>query len=227
MNQPNNAAIIAHFFLGSIEVLNSAPSHPSEFEKKQHCTLHLIMSAPGPATGDAGDEADDGAALQGENNNNTGDVLGYVPTNWDRQLPAATGSVEKAMEYTKTTAELRADATSFRQLLVTQQSDTRDINGNDSFFTALVSVPDSNKVKVIYRLVMGTAGIGHVSEVSGKLLALFDKGGGVLGPTQFVVLDAQLRVKMELLNLTSAEVATVFRLVNHTVKQQVARESNI
>ena len=88
----------------------------------------------------------------------------------------------------------------------------RDLNGDDSFFTALVSVPDSNKVKVIYGLGMGTAGIGHVSEVSGKLLALFDKGGGVLGPTQFVVLDAQLRVKTELLNLTSAEVATVFGL---------------
>ena len=54
----------------------------------------------------------------------------------------------------------------------------RDINGDDSFFTALVLVPDSNKVKVIYGLGMGTAGIGHISAVSGKLLALLGEGGG-------------------------------------------------
>ena len=74
---------------------------------------------------------------------------------------------------------------------------------------------------------MGTAGIGHVSEVLGKLLALLGKGGGVLGPAQSIVLDAQPRVKTDLLNLTSAEVATVFGLGNHTVEQQVARERNI
>ena len=68
----------------------------------------------------------------------------------------------------------------------------RDLNGNDSFFTALVLVPDSNKVKVIYGLGMGTTGIGHVLAVSAKLLALFGEGGGVQGPVQSIVLDAQL-----------------------------------
>ena len=84
MTQPNTAAILAHFVLVSSEVLNSAPSHPSEFKKRQHYTLQLIMSAPDPATGVAGGRAGDGAALQGENYNNPGDVLGYVHTNWDR-----------------------------------------------------------------------------------------------------------------------------------------------
>ena len=71
----------------------------------------------------------------------------------------------------------------------------RDINGDDSFFTALVLVPDSNKVKVIYGLGMGTTEIGHVLAVSTKLLAIFGKGGGFPGPAQSIVLDAQLRVK--------------------------------
>ena len=58
----------------------------------------------------------------------------------------------------------------------------RDLNGDDSFFTELVSVPDSNTVKVIYGLGMGTAGIGHVSAVLGKLLALLGKGEGSWDP---------------------------------------------
>ena len=74
---------------------------------------------------------------------------------------------------------------------------------------------------------MVTTGIGHVSTASGKLLALFGEGWGVLGPTQFIVLDAQLRVKTEPLSLTLAEESTVFGLGNHTVEQQVAMVSNV
>ena len=99
------------------------------------------------------------------------------------------------MEANKTPAELRTEATAFHQFLVTQQSDMRDLNGDEYFFTALVLLPDSNKFKVIYGIGMGTAVIGHVSTVSGKLLALCGEGGGVLGPAQSIVLDAQLRVK--------------------------------
>ena len=99
------------------------------------------------------------------------------------------------MEATKTPAELSSEAAVFHQLLGMQQSDMRYLNGDDSFFTALVFLPDSNKFKVIYGLGMSTAVIGHVSEVSGKLLALFGEGGGFLGPAQSIVLDAQLRVK--------------------------------
>ena len=185
------------------------------------------MSAPSPTTGDAGGGASNGAAQKSTNKNNPGNVMGCVPTHWDRQLPAAIGSVAKTMEDTKTPAELRAEATVFHQLLGIQQSDMRYLNGDESFFTALVLVPDLKKVKVIYRLGMVTTGIGHVSTASGKLLALFGEGWGVLGPTQFIVLDAQLRVKTEPLSLTLAEESTVFGLGNHTVEQQVAMVSNV
>ena len=74
---------------------------------------------------------------------------------------------------------------------------------------------------------MGTTGIGHVLAVSAKLLALFGEGGGFLVPAQSIVLDEHLRVKTELLNLPFSEDATVFGLGNHTVEQQVARESNV
>ena len=193
--------------------------------KRKYYTLHLIMSVPGPVTGDAGGGAGGGAAQKSANKNNPVNLLGYVPTHWDRQIPEATGSVAKSMEATKTPAELRIEATALHQLLVAQQSGMKYLNGDESFFIALFSVPDSNKVKVIYVLGMGTAVIGHVSAVSVKLLYLFGKGG-VLGPAQPIVLDAQLQVKTELLNLTSAEVATVFGLGNHTVEQQVVRAIN-
>ena len=65
------------------------------------------MYAPGHKTGDAGGGSGDRAEQQSAKNSNTGNVLGYVPTHWDRKLSAATGSVAKAMEATKTQAELR------------------------------------------------------------------------------------------------------------------------
>ena len=78
------------------------------------------MSAPGPTTGDAGGGEGNGAAHQIANYYNPGNVLGYVPTHWDRQLPSETGGITKAMEATKTPAELRTETTSFHSFLVTQ-----------------------------------------------------------------------------------------------------------
>jgi len=81
------------------------------------------------------------------------------------------------------------------QFLDTGTSDLRDLNGDVAQFTALVSVPDTNMVKVIYGL--GTAAIGQVSPLANRLLALFGEGGMALGPAQTIVLDATMRDKTQ------------------------------
>jgi len=147
----------------------------------------------------------------------------YIETHYDGQLPAPTGAVATAVSAMMSTEVQRNQAGDFFRFLTSVQSDLRDLNGDDTFFTALVSVPDTNKVKLIYRLGVGTAGIGQVSAVAGKLLALFGEGGRALGPAQSIVLDATLRDHLEMKNITPEEVGTVLGGGTHTVDKAVMK----
>jgi hypothetical protein len=84
-------------------------------------------------------------------------------------------------------------------------------------------VPDSNRVNLVYGLGFGTAGIGRVSPVAGKLLALTGEGGGEIRPAQTIVLEASLKDKVCMKNITTAQVATVFRLGTHRIDQPIKK----
>ena len=142
----------------------------------------------------------------------------YIATYYTGQLPARDLN-NRAMP-----GEQRMQAQDFFEFLDDPQNDVRDLNREDSMVcTALVAVPDSHKVKVIYRLGIGTAGIRQILPIARKLLALFREGEGVLGPAQALLLDAGIRNKCEMKNLTMEEIATVFDSSHHTVEQQVLR----
>ena len=70
------------------------------------------------------------------------------------------------------------------------------------------------------------AGIGQMSPIAGKLLALFGEGG-VLGPAQALLLDAGIRNKIVMKNLRKEEIATVFESRYHTMDQQVLKASSV
>jgi hypothetical protein len=125
------------------------------------------------------------------------------------------------------TAVHRTQASNFYDFLNDPTSDLRDLNRDTSQFTALVLVPDSPKVKVVYGLSIGTATIGQTSPVVNKLLALFGEGGGVLGPAQALMVNKSLRDKVMVKNLTAAEIETVFQGGNHAVDTHVQRASNV
>ena len=114
-----------------------------------------------------------------------------VVTYYTGQLPAATGKVAKDLNYRATPGEQRMQAQAFFEFLDDSQNDLQDLNRNVStVFTLLIAVLDSHNVKVVYGLGIGTAGIGQISPIAGKLLGLFVEGGGVLGPAQALLLDA-------------------------------------
>ena len=108
-------------------------------------------------------------------------------------------------------------------------NDLRDLHREDSTaFTALVvAVPDSHKVKVIYGLGIGMAGIGQISPIAGKLLALFGEGGGILGLAQALLLNVTMTRKKQMKNITPVQIATVFPSRQHTEDQQVIRASTV
>jgi len=84
----------------------------------------------------------------------------YVATYYTGQLPAAQGKVAKLLNARAVPREQRMHAQAFFEFLDNPQNDLRDLKGEDSTaFTALVAVPGSHQVKVIYGLGIGTAGI--------------------------------------------------------------------
>ena len=65
--------------------------------------------------------------------------------------------------------EQRRVASTLHTFLADPQSNLRDLNGDETPFTAMVSVPGTHKIKILY----GTSGIGQVSPIARGLPALF------------------------------------------------------
>ena len=91
---------------------------------------------------------------------------------------------------------------------------------------ALLSALGSHHVKVVYGMGLGTAGIGQTPLIADKILTLYGEGGPAIGPSQALVLDATVRSKAQVKNLTAQEVQT--GLSNgHKVDQQIGRSINV
>ena len=170
---------------------------------------------PAGGTPEAGNPPPPGGAPQG-----------YVATHYTGTLQAATGCIAK--EFAKVTLmEQRRVATTLHTFLADPQSDLRDLNGDQTPFTAMISVPGTHKLKILYGLGFGTSGIGQVSPIAKRLLALFGEGSAIMGPAQVISLDPAIRAEARVLNLTDAEIQTVFQTGNHLVDQKVEKANNV
>ena len=88
--------------------------------------------------------------------------------------------------------EQRRVATLLHTFLADPQSDLCDLNGDQTPFMAMVSVPGTtHKIKILYGLDYGTSGIAsQVSPIVGEhLLALFGEGSTIMGPAQVISLN--------------------------------------
>ena len=83
-------------------------------------------------------------------------------------------------------------------------------------FAALISMPNTTKVRVVYALLgFGTASIGQVFPINGKLLALYGEGGD-MGIPPILLLPRSICNTQEVKNPSYADVVTVFQS-NHTL----------
>ena len=73
----------------------------------------------------------------------------YIATHYTRQLPAAPGDIARTLDASNDAAAQRGLALTLHQFLDEGTNDLRDLNGDVAQFTALVSVTDTNMVKVI------------------------------------------------------------------------------
>ncbi len=103
----------------------------------------------------------------------------YQPILSNGNLPAPVGKVAHAIQRVFTLAKQRADAeTLFNFLRDPANNDLSELNGvNDGCYAAMLALPNSMEVHVIYGIGLCTAGLGQVSPICGKLLVLFGEGG--------------------------------------------------
>ena len=108
---------------------------------------------------------------------------------WVGTLPAPQGKVPTEL-HKFSFADQRTHAASFFTFLTSE--DRNDLMLNDDtnpITTALIQVPKTNKVRVIYLLGIGTRGFNNTNNaVAGKVLALTHDGGGPEGPPQVMIL---------------------------------------
>ena len=113
----------------------------------------------------------------------------YQNVVWNGDLPAPTGKVPPEI-HKSSLNEQQANAEAFFTFLRAENRNDLLLNDdNNPITTALLQVPKSNRVRVLYLFGIGTGGFNNVNhEVAGKVLALTQDGGGTGGPPQVMIL---------------------------------------
>ena len=117
---------------------------------------------------------------------------GYENSIWDGELPAATGNLAKEFEKISI-EEQKALSTSVLTYLLDPESNLTQLNAENRPYTALINVPHSNIVRVIYGLGYGTSGIGITSPIDNKILAMSGEGDSTIGVPPTITLPNTAR----------------------------------
>ena len=181
--------------------------------------LALVPTAEEPNT-----VTDQATQEDGRHENPEEDSIGeavYLSRYFHGTLPAGTGDVARHLATRFTPVQQRQAAKDLFAFLQEELGDLRDLNGDNRPFTALVAIPGTHRVRVIYGLGAGSAGIGQVSPLQDKLLALTGEGGGPLGPPQPMMLPPALRRRRLVLNPLPEDVDRAFAQENHRVEDAI------
>ena len=151
----------------------------------------------------------------------------YAPTYFGGNLPAPREGVATLFS-NATLPDQRTAAASFFAFLQDPTTDLRDLNADTSQFTALIAVPGTHKVKLLYGMGIGTAAIGQTSPIANKVLTLYGEGGFDIGPPTVLMLDSTVRDKRMVKSLTEADIEATLQAGNHreTLKLASARDVN-
>ena len=120
-------------------------------------------------------------------------------------LPGPTGDVPKLLDATSKDDQ-RKQADGLFAFLTSADPALARLNEGNDIFVALVNVPKTSLVKVVYGLGLGSSPIGSsVSAVDGKLLMLHGDGNKDIGPPQPLVLPSTMVEKHSIATMTEAQ----------------------
>ena len=132
----------------------------------------------------------------------------HQPVLFDGTLPAATGNVAQKISATNIATQ-RQQAEDFYNYLALQTSDhLLQINEGTTPLIALINVPTSKEVKLLYSAGIGASPIGNTSPLDGKFLFLHGEGGNDLGNPDTLVLPGSIRIRVDVLTMTATQFST-------------------
>ena len=149
----------------------------------------------------------------------------YQAKQYGGNLPAPRGAVTTAMSKITPETQIKNERDIFN-LLNTQGSELRYLNGYDTLFTTLLAVLGTHQVKIVYVMGIGRERIGQTSSIANKLHMIYGEGVPNIGPSQTLVLDVTVKDKLLVKNPTPEYVQPVFAN-GHAVDQQLESASNV
>jgi hypothetical protein len=120
----------------------------------------------------------------------------YINNAWDGILPSATGTTAKEFEK-ETTADQTTLASAIHGFLINPDSPLTQLNAEQRRFTVMINIPQSNLIKIIYGLSLGTSCIGETAPNDNKILALTGEGNSQIGCPQALILPNTIRTKIQ------------------------------
>ena len=148
----------------------------------------------------------------------------YAPTFVNGNLPGPVGDTATILDGTPPDMQ-RVHASDLTTFLLDPTTDLRALNSEHRCFTAIITTPHTRRLRLVFGFGFGTSGIGQVSPIANKLLALYGEGGAA-GPPQVLVLDRNIRSIARLLNPRNQDVDAAFQ-AGHQLGTQVALARNV
>ena len=147
----------------------------------------------------------------------------YNPVIYDGTLPAAVGPVATLLG-TTTNASHRDRAVTFYDFLINNENHLIELNGDNTPLTAIIYIPNTKMVRVLYGFGLGTSGIGQTSPIDGNLLAMYGESDPQLGPPSVMNLPPTMRELQEVKVMTHGQLETALTTpdYNHPLLQAIA-----
>ena len=122
----------------------------------------------------------------------------------DDALPVPVGPIAKLFQAIPPETQ-RTDAQALYDFLKENRNPLR-LNVGTKLLSALVIVPETGKVTLVYGMGYGTADIGENSPIADKYLALWGEGSANLGPPELRILPSSLSTEDDLLCPSDEEI---------------------
>jgi hypothetical protein len=128
----------------------------------------------------------------------------YAPILFDGTLPPPTTNIAQDI-HTTPPATQTIQTNDFYTFLQEENSQLLDLNVDTAVRTAIISIPGSSKVKLVYAAGLGASGIGVNSPIDDHLLFLYGNGGHDIGNPIPIVLPRTLRDNKAIAVMTEAQ----------------------
>jgi hypothetical protein len=152
-----------------------------------------------------------------------GNEIVYNPVIYDGNLPAAVGPVALLLQETPNATHTER-ATTFYEFLLNQDTQLIDLNGDTTALTALIYIPNTKMVRLLYGFGIGTSGIGQTSPIDGNILSMYGESDPQLGPPSVMMLPHTLRTVQDVKVMTHEQFETAITgpNYNHPLLQAIA-----